>query len=165
MSKSIKIGQLLVEQGVLTDQQVFEICQAQKKTGTPFGVLAERMFDVTIDSIEQAWSEQYHRHTGTVDISQLTFDPQALSLIHRRQAWQFLMLPIRFESTGELLLAAAPDRMARAVTFVARQLEPVVYLRVAETQQIREYLQIHYPMPQVPEELIQQARELVYDRR
>ena len=72
---------------------------------------------------------------------------------------------VRFEETGELLLAAATDRLARAVTFVARQLEPVVYLRVADVQQVRQYLQVHYPMPEVPEELIRQARELVYDRR
>ena len=165
MSKSIKIGQLLVEHGVLTDQQVLEICQAQKKTGTPFGVLAERMFDVTINSIEQAWVDQYHRSTGTIDLTQYTLDPEVLSLIHRRQAWQFQMLPVAFEPTGELLLAAAPDRLARAITFAAQALEPIVYLRVAQSEQLRQYLQTHYPMPEVPQDLLEQARHLVYDRR
>ncbi len=165
MSKLIKIGQVLVEQGVLTEQQVLEICQAQKRTKTPFGVLAERMFDVTIHSIEQAWVEQYHRNTGTIDLSQQEHDPEALELISRRQAWQFSMIPVRFEPNGELLLAAAPDRLARAITFAAQTLEPVVYLRVAEPIQLREYLQLYYPMPEVPPELLKQARDLVYDRR
>ena len=52
---SIKIGQILIEQGVLSEQQVFEIIEAQRSTSRPFGVLAEQMFDVTLESIEAAW--------------------------------------------------------------------------------------------------------------
>ena len=63
-SEPIRIGQILIEQGVLTEQQVFEVVQAQRNQGLPFGVLAERMFDVTVESIERAWVEQYYRFTG-----------------------------------------------------------------------------------------------------
>lgn len=160
MSNPIRIGQILVEHGVLTEQQVFEIIERQKKDHMPFGVLAEQMFDVTIDSIEQAWIEQYHRFTGTIDLRQQTVDDEALKLINRRQAWQFEVLPLHFESGGELLVAASRRRLARAVTFMASQLEPVVFVRIAESEQLRDFLQQHYPMPEVPQELIDRARRI-----
>ena len=158
--KSLKLGEILIEQGVLSEQQVFEILKAQRERGIPFGVLAERMFDVTTTSIEQAWIEQYHRFTGTIDMADQQIDDRALSLINRRQAWQFEIMPIRFESTGELLMAASKSRLARAVTFVARRLEPIVYFRVAEREELRTFLREHYPMPEVSDEILRQATTL-----
>ncbi|MCC6679387.1 MAG: hypothetical protein IT445_00645 [Phycisphaeraceae bacterium] len=160
MSQPVYIGQILVEQGVLSEQQVFEILQAQKKEQLPFGVLAERMFDVLPGSIEQAWIEQYHRFTGTIDLAQQRFDEGALHLINRRQAWQFEVMPLHFESGGELLVAASRRRLARSVTFLVHKLEPVVYVRVAESEQLREFLRKYYPMPEVSDELIERARHL-----
>ncbi len=159
----IRIGQVLIEHGVLTEQQVFEIVQAQKKQHLPFGVLAERMFDVTLQSIEAAWIEQYHRFTGTIDLTQQTFDADALKLISRRQAWQFEIVPIGFEPTGELLMAASRARLARAVTFATNRIDHVVYFRVAESMQLRTFLRKHYPMSEVSQTIIDRARNLVDD--
>jgi len=157
---TIKIGEILIEQGVLTEQQVFEILQAQKDQRMPFGVLAERMFDVTLHSIESAWVEQYHRFTGTIDLSHEKFDNEALRVLNRRQAWQFELLPIRTEPDGELLMAASANRLARAVTFAANRIDRAVYFRIAEQEQLREFLQQHYPMPELSREIIQKARDL-----
>jgi len=157
----IKIGQILIEQGVLSEQQVFEILQAQHKRQLPFGVLAEEMFDVTLGSIEDAWVEQYHRFTGTIDLDEVEVDAEALRSINRRQAHQFELLPIRFEPGGELLLAASKRRLARAVTFATKTVERVAFFRVAESEQLKSFLQVHYPMPEVSDELIEQARRMV----
>ncbi|MFN3167543.1 MAG: hypothetical protein ACE37H_10815 [Phycisphaeraceae bacterium] len=157
--RPIRIGEILVEQGVLSEQQVFEIVQAQKRLHLPFGVLAERMFDVTLESIENAWIEQYHRFTGTINLDQQSFDERALRMINRRQAWQFEILPVGFEPTGELLMAASRRRLARAVTFATNRLDKVVYFRIAESDQIQAFLKQHYPMPEVSDELIAKARE------
>ena len=161
-SRPFRIGEILIEHGVLSEQQVFEIVQAQKERGVPFGVLAEEMFDVTAGSIERAWIEQYHRFTGTLDLDSVQIDERALALINRRQAWQFEILPIRFESSGELLVAASRARFARAVMFVANKLEPIVYFRLAENEQLRRFLQTHYPMPEVTDEILRRARDLAY---
>ncbi len=160
-SHDIRIGQILIEQGVLNDQQVFEIVQAQKRSGVPFGVLAERMFDVTIDSIEQAWVEQYSRFTGVVDLESLEFDAKALREINRRQAHQFEMLPVRFETSGELLIAASRHRLARAVTFAATRLDHQVYFRVAESDQLKQFLVKHYPMSQVTDAILERAADIM----
>ena len=160
MSKPIRIGQILTEHGILSEQQVFEIVNAQQRLQLPFGVLAERMFDVTLESIENAWIEQYHRFTGTIDLRTESFDAQALRLINRRQAWQFGILPVRFEETGELLMAASRARLARAVTFAANRLNHAVYFRIAESDQLRAFLKEHYPMPEVSAHMLDRARKL-----
>jgi hypothetical protein len=118
------------------------------------------MFEVTVESIERAWIEQYHRFTGTLDLSRERVDDEALSLINRRQAWQFEILPLRYVETGELLMAAGRTRLARAVTFVANRLSPMVYFRVAESDQLREFLQQHYPMPEISDEILRRARDI-----
>lgn len=163
-SEPIRIGELLVEQGVLSEQQVFEVVEAQRRTGEPFGVIAERLFDVTSESIEKAWAEQYHRFTGDLDLSAERFDPRAMELVTRRQAWQFELIPIRFDHGGELLIAASQRRLPRAVTFVARQLEHVTFFRITDTEQLRTYLQRYYPMPEISADLLKKSRELAHDR-
>lgn len=160
MTDPIRIGEILIEQGVLSEQQVFEILQAQRQQQLPFGVLAERLFDVTVESIENAWVEQYYRYTGSIDLEQQHVDAEALRLINRRQAWQFEIMPLHFESGGELLMAASQHRLARAVTFAAARLAPVVYFRIAESDQLRQFLQTHYPMPEVSEAMFEKARKM-----
>lgn len=160
MAQALRIGEILVEHGVLSEQQVFEIVQAQKKLHLPFGVLAERMFEVTLESIEKAWIEQYHRFTGTLDLDSQQIDEDALRLINRRQAWQFEIVPVGFEPSGELLMAASRNRLARAVTFVTNRIDRVVYFRIAESEQIQTFLTRYYPMPEVSEQLIQKAKQM-----
>ena len=159
-AKPVRIGEILVEQGILSEQQVFEIIEVQRRNPKPFGVLAETMFDVTVDSIEQAWIEQYSRFTGDIDLDEQEIDLNALRTIHRRQAWQFEMLPIGFEESGDLLVAASKTRLARAVAFAAQRIDAAVYFRVAESEQLRKFLKKHYPMPEVSEEMIRRARDM-----
>lgn len=161
--RPIRIGEVLVEQGVLTEQQVLEILHVQKRQGVPFGVLAEMMFEVTPQSIEDAWVEQYHRFAGTIDLEGESIDAQVLQMINRRQAWQFEILPLRFEPTGELLVAASRTRLARAAAFVAHRLTPIVLFRITESEMLRRFLMKHYPMPEVSEELMRKAREMAND--
>ena len=156
----IHIGQILIEHGVLSEHQVFEILEAQRHRGIPFGVLAEQMFDVTVDSIERAWVEQYCRLNEPIDLEQQRVDGEVLKLINRRQAWQFEMVPVNFEPTGELLVAASRRRLARAVTFAARRIKPIAFFRVAESEQLRTFLKQHYPMPEVTEEFLKRAVEI-----
>ncbi|MFW6060372.1 MAG: hypothetical protein ACODAQ_09330 [Phycisphaeraceae bacterium] len=160
MSKPLRIGQILLDQGVLNEQQVFEIVQEQQRLHLPFGLLAERMFDVTLESVEQAWVEQYHQATGTIDLSAQRFDERVLRLINRRQAWQFELLPVHIEASGELLVAASRQRLARAVTFVASRFSHPAYFRIADPDELRAYLQRYYPMPEVSKAVLERMRTM-----
>lgn len=143
----IRIGQLLVEQGVLTDVQVEHILKVQKESGRPFGDLAERLFGISPRAVEDAWVEQYTRAVGVVDLKEIEVETECLRLLNRRQAWQFHVLPLN-RSSGELNVATTPQGLVRAVNFATRSLDEPIYFLLAERRQLREFLMKHYPVPE-----------------
>ncbi len=143
----IQIGQLLIEQGVLTPEQVQHVLKIQKMSHRPFGDLAERLYGINPRAIEDAWVEQYVRVAGVVDLNQQRIDEQCLRQINRRQAWQFHMLPINREEDNLNVATSAQD-LVRAVNFSCKKLDEPVYFMIAERMQLREFLMKHYPVPQ-----------------
>ena len=150
--QGIRIGELLVEQGVLSEKQVSHILRVQKESGRPFGDLAERLFGVNPRAIEDAWVEQYIRQVGIVDLNEVEVETDCLRTLNRRQAWQFHVLPTNRE-TGELSVATDPDNLVRAVNFATRKLDEPVYFLLAERTQLRDFLMKHYPVPEFLAEL------------
>jgi hypothetical protein len=151
----IQIGQLLVEQGVLTTKQVEQILKVQQTSHRPFGDLAERLFGIDPRAVEDAWVEQYVRTAGIVDLSQIKIESDALRILNRRQAWQFHLLPLNHnepvssDSAGpNFNMATSSDSLVRAVNFAVRKLNDPIYFLIAERQQLREFLMKHYPVPQ-----------------
>ena len=156
MPAGIQIGQLLVEQGVLTDKQVAHILKVQKISHRPFGDLAERLYGINPRAVEDAWVQQYVQLAGTVDLDEQKVDEQCLRLINRRQAWQFHVLPMN-RSDDHLNIATDAASLVRAVNFSAKKLDEPVFFQLAERAQLREFLMKHYP---VPEHIAQYAETL-----
>lgn len=144
--RGIQIGQLLVEQGVLTEEQVQHILAVQRSTARPFGDLAERLFGVDPRAIEDAWVEQYVRIAGVVDLEQLEIDRRCLRLLNRRQAWQINLLPANRDES-QLNIATSADNLVRAVNFSTRTFDEPIFVMIAEREQLREFLMKHYPVP------------------
>jgi MSHA biogenesis protein MshE len=142
----LRMGELLVQAGVLTEPQVKEILETQRKTGRPFGDLAERLFEVPTESIEQAWVEQYLQFGTAVDLESQRIDVEVLRVINRRQAWQFKLLPMRYEA-DELVMATTPNDFKRAVNFAWRKLSDPIYFVLSQRPQLEQFLQTHYPWP------------------
>jgi hypothetical protein len=143
----IQIGQLLVEQGTLTEQQVRHIVKVQKMSHRPFGDLAERLFGIDPKAVEDAWVEQYLRVAGVVDLEDVEIDTECLRMLNRRQAWQFHLLPLARE--GEALrMATSPEDLVRSINFTTRKIGEPVHFVIAERKQLRDFLMRHYPVPQ-----------------
>ncbi len=145
--KGIPIGQLLVEQGALTQRQVDHILRVQKESHRPFGDLAERLFGINPKAVEDAWVEQYTRTVGLVDLDEQRIDQDCLRLLNRRQAWQFHTLPMHREDEN-LNVATSPENLVRAVNFATRKLDEPICFVLAEREQLRDFLMKHYPVPQ-----------------
>lgn len=144
--RKIKIGEVLVEQGVLTAEQVEEVLAEQKNSARPFGDLAERMFGISPRAVEDAWVVQYLDTVGTTDLDEVSVDVNCLRVLNRRQAWQFHLLPLNREG-GELSIATDDQNVVRALNFATNTIDEAVHLLVAEREQLREFLMKHYPVP------------------
>lgn len=154
--KGIPIGQLLIEQGVLKPEQVAHILKVQKASHRPFGDLAERLYGIAPEAVEDAWVEQYVRTVGVVDLDDVTFDADCLRLINRRQAWQFHVLPASRDA-DHLQAATDAEHLVKAVNFASRRIDEAVYFLVADRGQLRDFLMKHYP---VPEHIAQFAQKM-----
>jgi len=100
----MRLGELLVKDGLLSREQVEQILERQRRTGEPFGLLCEKLAGVDPLRVEEAWAAQYATLTRQIDPRVEAFEERAVDLITRRQAWQFRVLPIRFDG-AELMLA------------------------------------------------------------
>lgn len=144
--KGIQIGQILVQQGVLTDKQVRQILHIQKNTYRPFGDLAERLYGVSAQAIEDAWVTQCLINTGLTNLEQITFDTESLANLNSRQAWQFHMIPTGF--TGDhLMIATDQKHLVRAINFSTNWLNHPACFLMADSQQLQAFLMRHYPVP------------------
>ncbi len=142
----VRLGQLLVEADVLTTQQVDDIVAQQQRTGEPFGLLAERLFGVDPRKIEDAWARQYAGLTRTVNLAIEVFDDQAAELVTRRQAWQFRIMPLRFEGR-ELLIATTQQHLRRALRFATNVIGIPVFFVMADPMDLGRALCARCPLP------------------
>ena len=142
---TIRIGDLLVQSGVITPDQADQILSQQQQSGEPFGLIAEQLFQVDPDLIEQAWATQYAQWTRVIDPTVEVFESTALELVSRRQAWQFQVLPIRFDER-ELMMATTQSSLRRALRFATNVIGVPIYLVLADEEPLGEMLCTHYPM-------------------
>lgn len=142
----VRLGQLLAESGVLTADQVDRVVAVQENTGEPFGLLAERLFGVDPQAIEDAWAKQYAGLTRTVDPQVEVFDDKAAELVTRRQAWQFRILPLRFEGR-EMIIATTQKHLRRALRFATNVIGVPVFFVMADSEALGRALCARYPLP------------------
>jgi hypothetical protein len=141
----VQLGQLLVQAGVLTQDQVEAALLEQARSGDPLGLICERRFGVDPERIETAWALQYAQITRRVDPLGEVTDPHAMELVSRRQAWQFSVLPLRFDGP-ELMLATTQANLHRALRFANKILGMPAYFVLAEREALGAALCRHYPI-------------------
>jgi type IV pilus assembly protein PilB len=142
----LRLGQILVQEGVLTEHQLSEALAEQAQTGEPLGLICERCFSVPPQQVEQAWATQYVGLTREIDPEVEFFEQSALDLVTRRQAWQFHILPIRFDSR-ELMIATTREDLPRALRFATNVIGVPVYFVITDAHRLGVALSRHYPLP------------------
>lgn len=143
----IRLGELMVERGVLTPAQRDEALAAQEGGhARPLGVIVEEMFGVDPAQVESAWAQQYAMIAPRLDPRRIEPDPDLLGVVSSRQAWQFGLIPAR-ESHDELLCVTAPAFLARALRFTGWRLDRPVSFAICDHAQLIGGLEMHYPVP------------------
>lgn len=145
--KQLKLGEILTQQGVLDQRQVTHILNVQRTVSRPFGDLAERLYGVKAQAVEDAWVDQYLTLAEKIDLDEIEADLQCAKLVNRRQAWQFHLAPLHRDG-DHLAVATTADSLVRAVNFATRRFGEPTYFVIAEKQQMHAYLMHHYPVPE-----------------
>ena len=122
----VRIGNILVDRGVLTNDQVKAVLNVQNRTGQPFGLICEELYGV--------------------DPRLMSPDADALAAVTRRQAWQFNTIPISWDGP-ELMLATTPEALPRALRFATNVLGVPAYFVMCDPEALQSSLQTSYPLP------------------
>lgn len=146
MTTRVRLGEVMVAQGLLTQAQVETILEHQRERPRPFGHLAEVLFHVSAEDVESAWVEQYSRITERVNPLREDVDPGVLAMVSRRQAWQFRLMPLRWDGS-EVMVATVREHLTRGMRFALRQLAAPCWFVLAEADDLGAALSQHYPIP------------------
>jgi hypothetical protein len=141
----MRIGELLVSQGILDADRVRAIVERQASTGEPFGVACERLFGIDPQLVEGAWARQYASLVGSIAPRLDEIEPEAEAAVLARQAWQFRLAPLRIED-GHLVTATTLESLPRALRFATASIRrPVFFLLVTEAELVA-HLVRRYPL-------------------
>ncbi|MCH2152418.1 MAG: hypothetical protein MK089_03665 [Phycisphaerales bacterium] len=143
---TVRLGSILVQRGLLNEDQVKRVLCAQNRTGEPFGLLCERLFGLSPATIESAWAQQYAGLVDTLERSDLCPSMEALAMVTRRQAWQFRVMPVSWDD-GELTLATTPNDLCRALRFATNVIGRPVYFVMTTSRTLDTALREYYPLP------------------
>lgn len=142
---ALRLGEILMRKGIMTPGQVQAVLEEQRRCHRPFGELAEEMFGVEAELLEEAWADQYESITAKVDPKTERVDPAILARITARQAWQFRVIPLRMDGL-ELMVCTGKESLGRALRFSYRQFGACCYFVLCTPDQLVDALNRHYPM-------------------
>jgi len=141
----LRMGEMLVAEGVLSEEQVEEVLAIQRQLGEPFGSICERIHGISPETIEGVWARQYEHLTRELTLDEVDFDPGVADLVSPRQAWQFRVLPIAFDG-GSLMLATTRPSLTRALRFATRVLRHPAMFLLLEPDALAAELERRHPL-------------------
>jgi type II secretory ATPase GspE/PulE/Tfp pilus assembly ATPase PilB-like protein len=101
------LGRILVDKGVISDDQLRIALQEQNKTHQPLGRLLVRLGFLSEATIRDVLSENLGQES--VDLSTIIVDPAALALIPKDVARRYQLLPLSVDQHGRILTLAVAD--------------------------------------------------------
>jgi len=111
-----RIGDILIEQGLINPQQLKEALEAQKNVNKKR--LGEIFVETGVITKEELYEVlQYVYEAEYVDLSNYVIDPEVISLISEKTALQFKLIPIS-KNDDELIIAMTNPLDVYAIDFV-----------------------------------------------
>jgi type II secretory ATPase GspE/PulE/Tfp pilus assembly ATPase PilB-like protein len=105
--KKLRLGELLVQQGLITTDQLAIALAEQRHNNIPLGRLLVRLGFVTETAIRDIMARTIGQES--IDLSQVIADPEALKLIPQEFARRNRILPIAFDPRDLVLTVATTE--------------------------------------------------------
>jgi type II secretory ATPase GspE/PulE/Tfp pilus assembly ATPase PilB-like protein len=107
MNTKLRIGEFLLKQQIITDDQLKIALTEQKKNAETLGKILINLGFVSEAVIRDLMSQSLG--VSHVDLSQLVVDSEALLLIPQNIAYRYTLLPINFDNSTQTLTVAMAD--------------------------------------------------------
>ena len=157
---SRRIGQILVDLGFLTDEQLIIVLEEQEQQpGSLFGKIAEDMSLVTDEQLIQALAEQHGMKT--VSLEEYKFEPEVLEKVNETMAQLYRVIPLAFDKdTNTLTVAGCDPQNLRIADELRMYLGYEIRMVVATERDIAEAVTRYYDSEsESVEKLVQQLAQ------
>jgi len=105
--KKLRLGELLVQQGLITKDQLAIALAEQRNSNIPIGRLLVRLGFVTETAIRDIMARTVGQES--IDLAQVIADPEALSLVPEEFARRNHLLPIAYDPAEHVLTIATTE--------------------------------------------------------
>ena len=105
--KKLRLGELMVQQGLITKDQLAIVLAEQRNSNVPIGRLLVRLGFVTETAIRDIMARTVGQES--IDLAQVLADPEALSLVPEEFARRNHLLPIAYDPTDHVLTIATTE--------------------------------------------------------
>jgi type II secretory ATPase GspE/PulE/Tfp pilus assembly ATPase PilB-like protein len=139
------IGQILIDQGILTEDQLRIALLEQMKSHVPVGRLLVQLGFVSEATLRDALSEKLGLQS--VDLATIIVDPSALKMLPREMARRFRMFPVALDrQTKKFMVALADTNNIVAIDQLRAHLkgEYEIELRLAGDSEIERAIDAFY---------------------
>lgn len=141
MSGYLKLGDLLVAEGLITNLQLSAVLTAQKTTKRRLGdLLVEKGF-VTEAEIAECLAKQYGY--GMADLAEVSPEPDALSLIDPEVALSYCVLPVKADEFAFHCVIADPVDIV-ATDFVSQIVKRRLSMQIAPKSKLLDAINAAY---------------------
>jgi type IV pilus assembly protein PilB len=107
---AIKLGELLVKEGLITDEQLEEALAHQKQHGGVLGSVLDQLGIIKESEITGLLSRQYG--IPSVDLGQVEIDPEAVQKVPAETAQKYQILPIALEGSNLTIAMVDPTNVS-----------------------------------------------------
>ncbi|MEO2015600.1 MAG: ATPase, T2SS/T4P/T4SS family [Fuerstiella sp.] len=105
-----KLGQILVDLGYLTDDQLWDVLEEQKQSSGLIGQVAVRMGMVSENQVTEALAEQWGM--PVINLAETNIPPQVLELVPQTMAEIYKIMPVSLRNDVLTVAMADPQNVA-----------------------------------------------------
>jgi type II secretory ATPase GspE/PulE/Tfp pilus assembly ATPase PilB-like protein len=159
----VRIGELLIQKGIVIEEQVQIALEEQKITGELLGDILINLGFVSSSEITRVIAEQ--EGLGFIDLKSYAIPEEALRIISRDIALQADFIPLNYEEDGVMSIGVTNSTNIRAVDVVTRIIgkSPKIFLVDKESFHValeESYYFLEHPLLAKMEGIIAEARAL-----
>ena len=146
-----KVGQLFIEQGFITSEQLEEALEEQRLTGQKIGEILVNKGWLTSEEVKKVLEKQ----TGVknIDLSMHIIDPELIKIIPEEMAIKYKLIPV-LKSENKIVVAMADPSNVFVIDELERQTNCLIEPVLANEMDIRRAQDQYYGTSNVLQEII-----------
>ncbi|MCD6382114.1 MAG: Flp pilus assembly complex ATPase component TadA [Candidatus Hydrothermae bacterium] len=151
------LGQMLIEAGFITEEQLEIALKEQKRTGEKLGEILLRMGFVTREDILKVLSRQWG--VPYIDLKKAFVDPNVIKLVPEETAREHKLIPIEARE-GTLVVAMANPNDIYANDLIESITGYKVEPRLSDEESIFKAIEVYYGVAKSPDQVIEESVKL-----